>query len=274
MNLRGKRHCFGTAFVIGLLFLSLTLVSVAPSSFSVHRINDRFIDKPAGTPGKGSGGGNGGGGKENTIEYELFVEIDYMAGHEPTGEVLTYIHDYYSEKGIEVTIYVSDLVPLDESVTDADFWAIEAEFNDVIQYDDRAHGDVNSGVFYSKEKWVLFGTVDAAYGAVGYTWANTETGNYIFIADQTGDEYADEKASQGVTAVEVEAVVLMHELGHSIGILKLRLGAEFYDNDLSSVMSWLNPNNCNAEDKKGNPDWHYSKSYWKLRNVEYYRIEA
>jgi hypothetical protein len=269
-----KKQYLGTTFVIGLLLLSLSFVPVAPSSFSVHRINDRFVDKPADTPGKGPGGNNGGGGKENTVEYELFVEIDYMAGHEPTGEVLTYIHDYYSEKGIEVTIYISDLVPLDESVTNSDFWAIEAEFNDAIQYDDRAHGDVNSGVFYSKEKWVLFGTVDAAYDAVGYTWANTETGNYIFIADQTGDEYADEKASQGVTAVEVEAVVLMHELGHSIGILKLRLGAEFYDNDLSSVMSWLNPNNCNAEDKKGNPDWHYSKSYWKLRNVEYYRIEA
>lgn len=30
-----------------------------------------------------------------TIEYELFIEIDYMTGHEPTQAVLDYVHTYY-----------------------------------------------------------------------------------------------------------------------------------------------------------------------------------
>jgi hypothetical protein len=188
--------------------------------------------------------------------------------------VLVYIEEYCYEKGIKVTIYVNDSIPFHESATDEDFWEIEELWNDVMLYDDRANGNYLTGKYYEKEKWVLFGTVDAEYGALGYCWANDEAGNYIFIADVTGDNYAAETSSQGVTEVEVEAVVLMHELGHSIGIVKLMFGQEVYDNDLSSVMSWLNPKNCNAEDKKGNPDWHYSRSYWKLKDLEYYEIDS
>ncbi|MCP8312907.1 MAG: hypothetical protein H3Z53_00830, partial [archaeon] len=45
-------------------------------------------------------------------------------------------------------------------------------------------------------------------------------GNYIFIADETADQWAISKSGQGVTQTEAEAVVLMHEIGHSIGIMK------------------------------------------------------
>ncbi|MCP8309500.1 MAG: hypothetical protein H3Z54_12555 [archaeon] len=106
-------------------------------------------------------------------------------------------------------------------------------------------------------------------------------GNYIFIADETADQWAISKSGQGVTQTEAEAVVLMHEIGHSIGIMKAGWSGnyytgftiwEIYDPDTTSVMSYLSPDNCNAVDRKGNPYWHYSNIYWKLRNMEYYTI--
>jgi len=95
-------------------------------------------------------------------------------------------------------------------------------------------------------------------------------GNYIFVADETADQWADSNSEQGVTQEEAEAVVLMHEMGHSIGIMKVGWSGnyytgftiwEIYDPDTTSVMSYLNPDNCNAVDRKGNPYWHYSNSY-------------
>ena len=221
-----------------------------------------------------------------SVEYELWIEIDYMLGHEPTPYVLTYIHDYYYARGIEVTFHAdlydetgnlthddpfSQIVPLDENTTDQEFWATKATYNN------------HDFGYYSKWKWVLFGaTVYGHSELAGYAYVvikgnNGEAGNYVFIADQTSDDWAlaNLNETNGVTPQEkVEAVVLMHEMGHTIGILKLRAGHEFYDPDLTSVMSYVNPENCNAVDEYGNPYWYYSDNYWKLRNMEYYIISV
>jgi len=208
--------------------------------------------------------------------YELFFEIDYMTGHRPTDSVLTYIKNYYIDRGISVTFYVDDEVPIDPVVTSDEFWTYEATYNDL--GDDKIVD--GNRVFFSKWKWVLFGTVDER-GVNGYTYTPpthpmaTEAGNYIFIADETNDNWANEWWNRyifGVTEEEAETVVLMHEMGHSIGITRLRWDRlerqweEVYDRDLTSVMSWLNPLNCNAI------PIHYSNAYWNQRDMEYYTV--
>jgi hypothetical protein len=206
------------------------------------------------------------------IEYELFIEIDYMEGHEPTATVLTYIHSYYYERGVNVTFYVNDTVPYDSSVTDAEFWAIEAEYNNM--GDDSAGGDPNAGVYFSKWKWVLYGTtVDGEPNVVGYTWVVLEgfikldclAGNYIFIADETADGWA---LSNGIEPYGAEATVLMHELGHSVGIGDFhRFRGEIYCDDPYCVMALLSVYNA------GNYGaWYYCDDHWATKNLEYYTI--
>jgi hypothetical protein len=214
------------------------------------------------------------------IEYEFFIEIDYMQGHEPTRLVLEYIHDYYYERGIDVTFYAdiwdyddegnfvlfidalySDMVPFDASTTDQEFWDFEEAYND------NDHG------YYSKWKWVLFGAVDGEYGSLGYTWVVLQgrikldglAGNYIFIADETADNWA---LSKGIKPYGAEAVVLMHELGHSIGIGDFhRFRGEVYCDDAYCVMALLSVYNA-----RNHEAWYYCDDHWATKNLEYYAI--
>ncbi len=212
-----------------------------------------------------------------TAEYELFIEIDYMEGHEPTQDVLDYIKSYYMGNNpsgdlIEVTFDISDQVVDPTSgtgITDADFWAIEAAYNDGA---DNAGGNPNRGKYYSKEKWVLYGTnVEAYPDVVGYCYIvvrgfiqqDCVAGNYIFVADEAADSWAVAALGAG-KEYAAEAVVLMHEMGHSIGIGEFIMNMEIYDPDLWSVMSllWVN-----ATVDWG---WYYSSDYWATRNMKYY----
>jgi len=183
-----------------------------------------------------------------------------MLGHKPTTEVLAYIVSYYDARGISVTFYEDEIVQYDESVTDAEFWEIEAEYND------------HDNGYFDNWKWVLFGTtVEGESDVVGYCWVlisgkDYVAGNYIFIADETADEWGGTDAQLVVGA---EATALMHEMGHSIGIGKLhpKFG-EKYDPDPSSVMSYLSEANAGLYEI-----WYYSDSYWATRNMEYYEEE-
>ena len=217
---------------------------------------------------------NNGGAPPPTAEYELSIEIDYMADHYPTQTVLDYIEWYYmghnpSGDLIEVTFVIDDVVSdptPGTGVTDTDFWAIEAAYND-----GNDKGGDSIADFTSKEKWVLFGTaVEGASNVVGYAYIVTSgndavAGNYIFIADQAADTWAN---AAGLFNYGAEAVVLMHEMGHSIGIAKLNpvLG-EIYDQDTYSVMSYLSFNNASQY-----YNWYYSAQYWDTRNLGYYAV--
>jgi len=207
--------------------------------------------------------------------YELFIEIDWMTGHDPTPDVLGYIEEYFmgnnpSGELINVTFHIDQEVALDPSVSDADFWQIEQAYNNL--GDDKYTGKPAN--FKSKWKWVLFGTtVEGEPDVVGYTYVWTGgtdmlAGNYIFIADQAADDWADDAS---VLPYGAEAVVLMHEMGHSIGIGKLDrfFGQlyEIYDPDMQSVMSYLSVNNATKYDA-----WYYSADYWDTRNLEYYSV--
>ena len=204
-------------------------------------------------------------GQPPTATHELFIEIDYMTGHAPTPEVLDYIKGYYlgnnpSGDVIQITFLVEDVdeVPYDPSVSETDFWNIEAQYND------------NDYGYYSSYKWVLFGsTVEGSPGVVGYTYVQSSrrdllAGNYIFIADEEADNWATTSELE----IGAEAVVLMHELGHSIGIAKVHPAfGEQYDPDTFSVMSYLSVDNAGKY-----MTWYYSVDYWATRNMEYYVI--
>lgn len=208
--------------------------------------------------------------------YELFVEIDYLPGHMPTQAVMDYIVWYYDGNNpsgdiIEVTFTMSQAtlpVGVDPSngISDSEFWAIEALNNDGV---DNAGGNSNNGLYNSKNKWVLFGTsVEDSSNTMGYCYITTSrkdvlAGNYIMIADGSTDSW---EITNGVTNPGAEAVVLMHELGHSIGIAKMNPAfGEQYDPDSYSVMSYLSVDNAIQYN-----DWYYSASYWDTRNLEYY----
>jgi len=181
--------------------------------------------------------------------------------------------------GTEFSNMVADPTP-DDQLTDDDFWAIDAAHNDAWRYDDRAFGDKNNGKskVSLKEKWVLYGiAVEGEKRMTGYTytWGGTEAGNYIFIADFICDQYAGNNADR-TTPAEVETVNLMHEMGHSIGIIALdKEGkdpdgdgtAEDYDDRPKSVMNMIG----RFEFDKIINDF-YSTHYWNLRDVDNYEL--
>ena len=200
-------------------------------------------------------------GQLPVVTYEIFVEIDYMEGHRPTDSVLAYITTYFAEKDISVIFAVDDVVPYDSRVSDRDFSRLESTYND------------NDFGYYSEYKWVLFGTtVFRQNNVIGYTYVQIVggdllAGNYIFIADGTADSWSQ---YYGLSPAGAEAAVLMHELGHSIGIAELTSsGYELYCTEPACVMAMLNTVNADNTD-----NWYYCANHWGTINLEYYETVA
>jgi len=214
----------------------------------------------------------------NPIIYRLFFEIDCLPGNIPTQSVLNYIEAYFLERMIRLTFFLDDSISLEgltvlgisdedysNGINDTEFWKINEAYND--------HKDS----YYSDWKWILFGNLlEDDRDTFGQTSTvsgigGIRAGNYIFIAKENADNYTGETST--IEDFEVEAVILMHEIGHSMGILKVdSYGNEVYDRDSSSVMSRLNPISCNAADEWGRPNWHYSDEYWALKYLDFYKI--
>ncbi|MFC1487959.1 hypothetical protein ACFLRN_09790 [Thermoproteota archaeon] len=264
-------------FLIGFLALMLLLAQMTVITTSITTSSQESIvrlDARGGKPGKP--GNPPDDPTDPPVDptpqtYELFIEIDYMVGHEPTAEVLNYIQDYYAGNNpsgdvITVTFFIADTpVTFDSSVSSTEFWNIEKDYNN--DGDDKYSGDFSN--FVSKWKWVLFGTtVEGEPNTFGYASVIASrkdllAGNYIYIADETADNWATTELEMGT-----EAVVLMHELGHGIGIAKIHPAfGEQYDPDSGSVMSYI------SEDNAGQEAWYYSDSYWATNNLGYYAVE-
>ncbi|MCW4003439.1 MAG: hypothetical protein NWE95_05965 [Candidatus Bathyarchaeota archaeon] len=202
--------------------------------------------------------------------YALTLEIDYIQGHMPTDSVLNYMTAYYAQQNIKLTIKVDQMVPYEDKfangISDAEFWEIQINYN---QGDDFAI-NANDGKYTLPEKWVLYGTtVEGSDSVVGYTYCigsrtDLVAGNYIFIADKLADDWATQR---GIQTYGAEAVVLMHEFGHSIGICVVRAGSEVYCSDYYCVMSYLRPENAGNLDK-----WYYCSNHWKTKNIDYYVV--
>jgi len=222
---------------------------------------------------------------------ELFVEIDYMEGHEPNRTVLDYIRSYYMKEGTtDVTFVIDREIPFKSVITEAEFWACELVYND--KGDDKIID--GKRIYNSTWKWVLYvdtlkvhlpdcprdiypcGFCDVPVDEDEQMTRrlSTKEGNYILIADGLDDRSWPNHNG------EVETVVLMHELGHSIGILKLTKDTsdfdcdkdkkelvEAYDPDPESVMSTVRVESVTAD------PIHYSEEYWAFRNMKNYRID-
>ena len=201
--------------------------------------------------------------------YALTIEIDYMEGHRPTEGVLAYMKNYYAAQGITITydIPATASVPLDNSVSDAEFLALEATYN---AGPDKYTDDFNYGEYLMKYKWVLFGTtVEGSADTIGYTSCvgnsrDLVAGNFIYIADKAADDWAGTDADMQMGA---EAVVLMHEFGHSIGICKVAGMNEIYCSNYYCVMSYLRTQNAGYTNQ-----WYYCSTHWKTKNLDYYVV--
>ena len=242
-------------------------------------------------------------------EYELVVEVDYISGHKPTPAVLWYIRTYYMgnnpdgslidlEFVVDDEISSSDLerlgIYIEDGLSIQEFWALERAFNDVLFQDDQscdghdADGDGYDYEFSLKEKWVLYGTAcEESQYVCGYCFMPGEdAGNYIFVADATTDWAAYQ---MGLKAFATEAVVLMHELGHSIGIIILDAqGREVYCDDPECVMAVLSDENAGlyftwpcapydgvAMRPASGPyyfAWRYCPRHWATKDLGYYRV--
>ena len=206
----------------------------------------------------------------DTESYALTIEIDYIEGHMPTQTVLDYITLYYAGKNIELTFVIDDPIPdaasYDNGISYQEFLTIEATYNDG---NDKANYNPTFELTKLKEKWVLYGTsVENEENTVGYTlcWGTTRdliAGNWMYIADGKCDSITTDSNLQ----MGIEAVVLMHEFGHSIGICTVRLGSEVYCSDYYCVMSYLRPENAGNMNK-----WYYCDRHWKTRNLDYYVV--
>ena len=177
------KKVLSTTLLLGTILL-LSLVTAAATPVTVSSLQfGKLQDKPPWAGGPGGPNGGDGDGDGDTATYASYIEIDYMAGHEPTQGVLDYIVNYYDARGISVTFFVDDVVPYDESVDDGEFSAIEATYND------HDYG------YLDNWKWVLFGTtVEGEADVAGYccvliSGKDFMAGNYIFIADETADEW-------------------------------------------------------------------------------------
>lgn len=202
----------------------------------------------------------------DSYRWELYYEIDYIEGHKPSQTVLDYMQDYWKGHGIQVTYLIDDVVsdptPSDGYISSNDFWNIENEHNDVWMFDDRSFGG-DSPKYTLKEKWMLYGTQDQNSNVGGYTYVafsgrDLVAGNYIFIADEMIDAW---ELSSSIPSDGGEAIVVCHEVGHSIGIAVIRGFSEKYDPDIYSVMSYMRLENAKSMARY----WYYSKEYWKLQ---------
>jgi hypothetical protein len=199
-------------------------------------------------------------------QSEVYYEIDYMAGHAPSTSVLDYMVNYWKSRAVLVTYKidtaVADPTPGDSYISDSDFWILEKGNND---------GADNSRYGYaytSAEKWMLYGTWDSSSNVGGYTYVaisgkDLVAGNYIFIADSMIDNW---EVAYGIPSDGGAVIVTCHEAGHSVGIAVLRGGAEKYDADYYSIMSYMRLQN--AKDMTGY--WYYSKEYWSTTNLSLY----
>ncbi|MCJ7719498.1 zinc-dependent metalloprotease [Candidatus Bathyarchaeota archaeon] len=201
----------------------------------------------------------------SSYQWEVYYEIDYMIGHEPSTLVLDYMVNYWKGHAIKVTYLIDNVVfdptPTDGYISSADFWTIEN------QYNYGADNSQNGYAYTSNEKWMLYGTKDSNSNVGGYTYVgligkDLVAGNYIFIADAMIDAWE----GSIIPSDGGEVIATCHEAGHSIGIAVLRGTSEKYDPDAYSIMSYMRLQNA----KDMTYYWYYSKEYWSTANLNYY----
>ena len=163
------------------------------------------------------------------IHYEsVIVEVDYMgagdgcAGHRPTDSCLEYLEAYYKIHGYErAEFQIDDELPHVISVNPDSFW-----------YDYMYGGNwTYDYVWWAESRYVLFGHQGGLYGLI---WVDFyRMGKGAFIGD-----WALAVLKPGLHE-EARRTALMHEFGHTVGIIERVLGQEFYCINIFCCMATL-----------------------------------
>ena len=208
-----------------------------------------------------------------SYEAEIWYEIDYFTGHAPTTTMLNYWVNYWDSRAVIAHSVLDDQVTDSKysQLTESLFWEVESIYNDNLPEapgDDRAYGNVNNGQPLLQEKWMFWGAYwyQANIGGFCYVWGfgnDGVGGNYIYIND---GGLADWEESYGLTNAGGRIVALMHETGHSIGVIVYGASGEIYDPDYYSVMAIIRSTYNGAFTNL----WYYSREYWNTRNLGYY----
>lgn len=215
---------------------------------------------------------------------ELWFEIDYMEGFEPSLFILGYWMSYWDSRAINAHIILDDEVPhtyrlytMDEQIPDdnpTSFWYYESHYNDPHPHDDP--DDPNC--CFTPYKWVLFADHGPNDNTGGRTYkfehnAGSGSGDDIFAGNYLAVFSGRIEEKYGTDASGMITAVTMHEAGHSVGVFVGRIVTqepedyihEVYDSDIFSVMA-----QGSFELAGFTNHWYYSREYWATRNLEYY----
>ena len=169
--------------------------------------------------------------KSGILSYQkdLFVEIDYMSGYEPSTTVISYFISYYHELNIDVHVTVDDEISWGQLTSigvSPDFFTpyecnlVEDKFHD----NSRTH----VYVFYAKALRDSDGNEPlgwaSGFGAfINKEKVNSQEGlNVLWLTDR----------------IRVEKVVLLHEIGHTLNVITRNSeDKEDYCSNLGCIMS-------------------------------------
>ncbi|RMG30006.1 MAG: hypothetical protein D6732_17030 [Methanobacteriota archaeon] len=193
-----------------------------------------------------------------------YVEIDQMEGYSVSTDIFDYIEDYFETNGYErINIFLSDTsLPVIERTSAANL---------------RNYYETYSlKNTLTKHRYVLLGKYADSSGALGFVPVSKDTdnyyiANYAFIAIQEIKDlrklpsgwkwffYSNDKENIMST--------IMHELGHTLGIVKIRNGGEYYEwgNRDDSVMNTLNLDNSRPYPYYSQFWWTGDGRWWDLR---------
>ena len=150
--------------------------------------------------------------KDGILSYQkdLFIEIDYMSGYEPSTPVINYLVSYYLELNIYVHVTIDDEISWNQltaigvspdSLTSNECYLIEQNFHD--------NPTTHVYVFYAKAL--------SDEDALG--WAG-ECGAFIDKEKVNSYDGVRFLLIWSTDRIKVEKVVLLHEVGHTINIIK------------------------------------------------------
>jgi hypothetical protein len=152
---------------------------------------------------------------------DLFIEFDYLVGHEPSHELFSEVINAYSDSGIKLHYKIDQMnIPLGTATTpDADGDGAEVLRNDA-EYLDLLDSTRNSA--YSRYIHMVFANTMVHDDLPGYTLyggaisaptAGDLTHSGILIADQA----LVDTVTTASTLMERRLKVFVHEVGHALG---------------------------------------------------------
>ncbi len=206
----------------------------------------------------------------STFQWELSLEIDYIIGFYPNKTALDYMVTYYKTRAIDISYEIFDNLTRNDHI-------------DVLKYETGNYTgphQTDPSWYCNTSKYLIWANRSSKVGPRGEEplgiaecethrgYDNTLGGNYMGVFAGHIQDVFDEDLQLGAMIV-----VLLHEMGHSIGILEPNNWyqddgewkfKEEYDPDLYSVMGHATHENMGFSNH-----WFYSKEYWSLRDMSY-----